>query len=90
MPIIKSAKKQLKQSRVRQKRNYTLRSQVKTTIKSFEKTCKNGDAEKAKGMVSTLYSTIDTGCKKNLYHKKNAARKKAKAMRALNSIAEKK
>ena len=89
MPIIKSAKKQLKQSRVRQKRNYELRSQVKTAIKNLEKMCKGGELDKAKKKLVEAYKIIDTASKKNIIHKKNAARKKSKVARAVND-AEKK
>ena len=89
MPIIKSAKKQLRQNRVHQKRNYQLRSRLKSSIKSIEKLAKEGKVDDAKKSLSTTYKIIDTAAKKNIIHKKNADKKKSKVMRAIVDASQK-
>jgi len=88
MPIIKSAKKRLKQSRVRQQRNYRLRSELKTVIKNIEQLLKKGEVDTAIKRVSEAYKIIDTAAKKNIIHKKNASRKKSYIMKSIKRSSE--
>lgn len=77
MPILKSAKKQLRQSKVHRKRNFVVRDKVKDVIKNMIILAKEGKIEEATKLLPSAYKTIDTACKKNLFHKKQAARKKS-------------
>lgn len=77
MPILKSAKKQLRQSKVHRKRNFVVRAKVKDVIKNMIILAKEGKIEEATKLLPSAYKTIDTACKKNLFHKKQAARKKS-------------
>ena len=90
MPIIKSAKKRVKQAEKRRKRNFPVRSKLKTIIKQFLDAIKDGDKELAEKLLREAYSLIDTAAKKNIIHKNNAARKKARLARNLKNIGEKK
>lgn len=67
MPIIKSAKKKLRQDKSRHARNRSVRKGVKRAIKKA--TAKT---------VSTAYSAIDKAAKKGVIHKRKAARLKSR------------
>jgi len=110
MPIIKWAKKALKVSRKKQKRNTHFKNIYNELRRAFEKAIKSGDVETAtaiwfnkkeekevtlKGgkkvtknvnIRSGLQSTIDKLIKKNIIHKNNWARKKAKFAKMLKEI----
>lgn len=89
MPIIKSAKKALRQSEKRHSRNQHFKEIYKETRKIFETAIKNNDLEAAKKIFfndkkdwktvsSWLQSNIDKLVKKNIIHKNNGNRKKSK------------
>ena len=65
--------------------NRFYKSSVKTLTKRFLKDLEiykgsksNNDKEKIQIVLNSIYSLIDKGSKKNVYHKNTAARKKAK------------
>lgn len=81
----KSAEKRIQINERDRLRNRFYKSSVRTLIKSFfkelelYKTSKNPDGkEKLNKVLSSVYSLIDKGTKKNVFHKNAAARKKAK------------
>lgn len=89
MPIIKSAKKALKQSIKKHSRNEHFKKLYKESRKAFETAIKNNDLETAKKVFfntkkdgktvsSGLQSNIDKLVKKNIIHKNNGDRKKSK------------
>ncbi len=89
MPIIKSAKKALKQSVKKHSRNEHFKEMFKETRKAFEAAVKNNDLAAAKKVFfnrkedgktvwSGLQSNIDKLVKKNIIHKNNGDRKKSK------------
>jgi len=98
MPIIKSAKKQLKQN----KRNYARNSHFKALYResriAFEEAIKNSDLKTAKevfynkkdkdwkNIKSGLQSIIDKLVKKNIIHLNNASRKKSKFVRMMKNL----
>jgi len=97
MPIIKWAKKALKVSRKKQTRNTHYKNIYSELRRMFEKAIKAGDVETAKSVwfnkkedgknvKSGLQSTIDKLVKKNIIHKNNWARKKAKFAKMLKEI----
>ena len=97
MPIIKSAKKALKQSVKKHSRNEHFKEMFKETRKAFEAAVKNNDLEAAKKVFfnkkddgktvkSGLQSNIDKLVKKNIIHTNNGSRKKAKFVKMLKSI----
>jgi small subunit ribosomal protein S20 len=71
MPVIKSAKKKLRQDKKRQKRNNFQRTSFKDALKEAQK---SKTAEKVKKAVSL----IDRAVKKGLVHKNKAARIKSR------------
>jgi small subunit ribosomal protein S20 len=90
MPVIKSAKKQMRQNVKRRARNFPLRSELKSLMKKELKYIKDGNFEEADKFLKDVYSVIDTSCKKKIIHRNNAARKKSLLARALNDAKNKK
>ena len=76
MPIIKSAKKKVRQAKRHFERNKATRTMVKTYIKKIVTLAKTNQ-EDAKKLLPKAYKIIDTASKKNILHKNNAARKKS-------------
>jgi small subunit ribosomal protein S20 len=81
----KSAEKRIGINERNRLRNRFYKSSVRTLIKTFfkelevYKTSKTPeDKEKTKKVLSSVYSLIDKGTKKNVFHKNAAARKKSK------------
>jgi small subunit ribosomal protein S20 len=76
MPLIKSAKKALKQSIVKRDRNRVWKRKYKTAIKNaclaIETKSKDADV-----LISDAYSLIDKVAKQNIIHKNKAARLKS-------------
>lgn len=86
MPIIQSAKKQMRQNRVKRARNFPVRNKLKTLFKNQLKAIKDGNLEEAKKNLGMVYSMIDVACKKKIIHPNNAARKKSRLARAINLL----
>jgi small subunit ribosomal protein S20 len=81
----KSATKRIGINKRNRLQNRFYKSSVRTLIKAFfkdletYKTSQNPeDKEKVQKILSSVYSLIDKGTKKNVFHKNAAARKKAK------------
>lgn len=86
MPIIKSAKKRMKQAEIRRQRNYPVRSSMKTHMKKVLVLAKEGKKEEAEKLLPVTYKIIDTAAKKNIIHSNNAARKKSRLARSVANI----
>lgn len=81
----KSAKKRIEITERNRLRNRFYKSSVRTLIKKFfkelefYKTSKNfEEKQNLQKTLNSVYSLIDKGTKKNVFHKNNAARKKAR------------
>ena len=81
----KSAEKRIDINRRNRLGNKFYKTSVRTLIKLFfknlevYKTSKNPeDKQKLNEILSSVYSMMDKGTKKNIFHKNTAARKKAK------------
>lgn len=81
----KSAKKRILISKRNNLQNRFYKSAVKTLTKRFLKDLEtyktsqtSNDKEKTQLVLNSIYSLIDKGSKKNVYHKNTASRKKAK------------
>ncbi|MBU0727995.1 30S ribosomal protein S20 [Patescibacteria group bacterium] len=90
MPITKQVIKRMKQSRAKYARNKHYSSDMKSLIKLILEYIKKGEADKATKIQSKVVKAIDTAAKKNLIHKNNAAHKKSRIQKALNSMGESK
>ena len=89
----KSAKKRIKINERNRLRNRVYKSSVRTLTKKFitiidsYKISKNSqDKEKAEKILNLIYSLIDKGTKKNIFHKNNASRQKSKLASSLKAI----
>ena len=85
MANCKSAEKRIQINKRNQLQNRFYKSSVRTLTKGFFKDLeiyKNSQdpdiKEKLKKSLSSIYSLIDKGTKKNIFHKNTAARKKSR------------
>lgn len=85
MANIKSAKKRVLTSRVRQERNKAVKSSVKTAIKKVEAAVREADKDAAAKELLNATSIIDKAAKKGVLHKNNASRKVARLAKLVNS-----
>ncbi len=87
MANIKSAKKRAKTNRVRNLRNASAMSAVRTAIKNFDKAVEGGNKEQAAEAMAVAVKKIDQAGSKGLLHKNNVANKKSRIMKAYNKMA---
>ena len=81
----KSAKKRIEINKRNRLQNKYYKTSVRTLIKLFfinleiyKESQKADDKQKLQEILSSIYSLMDKGTKKNIFHKNMAARKKAK------------
>ncbi|PIR55166.1 30S ribosomal protein S20 [Candidatus Peregrinibacteria bacterium CG10_big_fil_rev_8_21_14_0_10_36_19] len=86
MPVIKSAKKQMKQNAVRRARNFPVRNELKSVLKNELQLIKDGSLEEAKKFLPKVFSIIDMAAKKKIIEKNNASRKKSRISKAINAL----
>lgn len=86
MPVIKSAKKQMRKSLARRARNLPLKNKMKSYIKQELDHVHAGNLSEALKFLPEVVSVIDTALKRNLIHKNNAARKKSRLCLAMNKL----
>lgn len=82
MPIIKSAKKRVRQTAEATKRNTVTKRRLRDALKSFQAAIKGGKSAEISKAKSQADSALDTAAKKNIMHKNKAARKKAQIAKA--------
>ena len=82
----KSAKKRILIAKRNRLQNRFYKTSVRTLTKMFMKSVEiykasktTEDREKAQKILNSIYSLIDKGSKKNVFHKNSAARKKSKS-----------
>jgi len=75
----KSTLKRIKQNKVKNLRNKSIKTQVKNIIKSV----KAADSDAAKNVFIKAQSIIDRAAKKKVIHKKTAARKISRLTKAI-------
>ena len=81
----KSAQKQERVAERRQQRNRSIRSQVKTNITKAEKLVFSGELAVAREAVVNAVASLDVAAEKGIIHKNNAARRKSRLMKKLNT-----
>ena len=90
MPLIKSAINEVRKDRKKTPRNRVQKEKMHDSIKSVEKLAKDKDgAAKLGEAVKAAYKSIDKAAKKNLLHKKTAARRKSGVAKLAKSAAKK-
>ena len=89
----KSAEKRIEIAKRNRLRNRYYKTSVRTLIKLFFKDLEfykisqeSEDKKKLEKILSSIYSMLDKGTKKNVFHKNTAARKKAKLAAYLKSV----
>lgn len=89
----KSAEKRIEINKRNRLRNRFYKSSVRTLIKVFKKNLEiyeisknNKDREELQKNLCAIYSLIDKGAKKNVFHKNTAARKKAQLAKYLKAV----
>lgn len=81
MPITSSAKKALRQSLKKKKRNIVKKNAVKDLFKQIKKLIEKDQLDEAKSLVPKLYKAIDKATKTGVLKKNTAARRKSLAAR---------
>lgn len=84
MPNIKSAKKRVLVSRIRNEKNRAVKSALKTKLKKFDAALANG-AEGAQAAYREAVAGVDKAAAKGVLHKNAAARKKSQLAKKLNA-----
>ncbi len=81
-----SAEKRNRQSQKRRARNQSVRSTVKTAVKGFREAAgaKDLDAGKVKDALSSAIRTLGKAATKGVLHKRTAARRTSRLMKAAN------
>lgn len=77
MPVSTSAKKALRKDRRRTVVNNVVRAKMRTAVKRFRD-------EKTEASLSEMYSTLDRAVKRNIIHRKKAARVKSRLSKLLD------
>ena len=86
MPITKSAKKFLRQSAKRQKKNLYYKDKMKALVKEVRLLISQNKKEEAKKLMSSVFQILDKSAKKNIIKKNAASRKKSRLAKSLAKI----
>ena len=86
MPIMKSAKKRLRQNIQQNLRNRTHRSALRTQMKKFSSALKKGNTQAATEELRLTVKKLDTCAAEGILHKNTASRKKSRLTKKLNQI----
>ncbi len=78
MPITKSAKKALRQSLRRKKKNLIYKEKIKKLIKEMRKLVLLKKEEEAKKLLPQVYKILDKAAKTGVIKKNTAGRKKSR------------
>ena len=86
MPIMRSAKKRLRQKIKQNLRNRSYRAALKTQLKKFLSVVKEGNAQAAQEELRLTVKKLDKGVAKNILHKNTASRKKSRLAKKINQM----
>jgi len=87
MPNSASAKKRVRQEEKRRMHNRSVKSSVKTYITKARVAIDDGEnREEAQEAVRHAVSELDRAAKKGVLHRNNAARRKSRLMKRLNTM----
>ncbi len=84
MPNIKSAKKRVKVIAAKTAQNKSIKSNLKTVLKSADAACAQ-KAENSEEAIRLAMKKVDQAAAKNIIHKNAAARKKSQLAKKLNT-----
>lgn len=86
MPIIKSAKKRMKQTAVRRSRNQSTKRSLRAEMKTLAAAIEKKDGKKAAEQLKKVQSNLDKAVKKNVLKKNTAARKLAQLSERVKAL----
>ncbi len=86
MPNIKSAKKRMRSNARKEKVNTLITSSMRTAVKKYEKSVKEGNKEVAAANLNIALQRVDKACSSGLIHKNKAARTKSRLMKMKNNM----
>lgn len=87
MPIIKSAKKALRQSKKRRVRNLARLNAYRTAVKNFKKLAAAGKKDEAKKYLPKVYKALDKAAKTGVIKPNKASRLKSNSARLIKKTA---
>lgn len=83
MPITKSAKKALRQSKKRRERNLAYRKKIKSLIKEAENLVSQKKIKEVKKLLPQIYKALDKAAKVGVIKKNTATRKKSRITKTI-------
>jgi len=86
MPITKSAKKALRQSKKRRQRNLRRLKAMRNILKNIRKLVLENKKKEAKELLPKAYKAIDKAAKAGVIKKNTASRKKSRLTKLVNKI----
>ena len=81
-----SVEKRARQSEKARLRNRTWKSKIKTSKGKLEIAIENKEIEALSSLYNDYVSVIDRAASRNVFHKNNASRKKARMAKKINSL----
>ena len=84
MPIKKSAKKALRQSKKRRKRNIQKKKKIKDLLKEVESLVSEKKIKEARNLLPEVYKFLDKAAKTSLLKKNTVSRKKSRITKLIN------
>ena len=89
MANIQSAIKRIRSSKRRAVRNKTVRTYVRTAVKTAREAIESGaEVKDTTAAINAAASALDKAAGKGILHKRNAARRKSRLMKAAAKIAQ--
>ena len=86
---IKSAIKRIRSSSRRAVRNKTVRTAARTAVRAAREAIEAGEAKDMSVAINAAASALDKAATKGVVHKRNAARRKSRLMKAAAKAAQK-
>jgi len=83
---IKSQIKRNKQNQARRVRNRVYRGSARTYVRKAETAIKTGDSQASQAEVLQASKVLDKAVTKGVIHKNNAARRKSRLVKKLNTM----
>ena len=86
MANIKSKVKRIKTNELARLRNQSVKSSLRTAVRSFREAADAGDKDKAGELLAATNRKLDKAACKGVIHKNQAANKKSALTRAFNKL----
>ena len=86
MPNSASAKKRLRQNKVRQLRNRSIKSNVRGLIRKVRTAIDSGDAAESEAAYQVAAKKLDQASAKNVFHANKVARTKSRLSKAIKAL----